>query len=98
MVIRHIGALSCGKLMGALYAIVGLIIGAVFALISLAGMGMAASSDHAMPGMLGAFVGAGAIILFPLMYGVLGFVGGLIGAVIYNFVAGLVGGIEVDIQ
>ena len=35
---------------------------------------------------------------FPILYGLLGFVATLIGAWLYNLVAGLVGGIEMEIQ
>jgi hypothetical protein len=40
----------------------------------------------------------GSIILFPLFYGILGFIGGLIMAGLYNLLAGFVGGIEVELQ
>lgn len=100
MVIRKVGVLSCGKVMGALYALLGLIFGAIVALISLAGAGLSsmASDESGMPGMFGAFLGAGAIIFLPILYGVCGFLGGLITALIYNLVAGAVGGIELDVQ
>jgi uncharacterized membrane protein len=38
----------------------------------------------------------GAIIIAPICYAILGFIGGLIGAVVYNFAAGMIGGIEVE--
>ena len=38
----------------------------------------------------------GAIIIAPICYAILGFIGGLIGAVVYNFAAGMMGGIEVE--
>jgi hypothetical protein len=42
--------------------------------------------------------GLGAIILLPIFYGVCAFIGALIGAVVYNFAAGIVGGVEIDVQ
>ena len=36
--------------------------------------------------------------MFPVLYGGVGFVATLIGAWLYNVVAGLVGGIEMDLQ
>jgi hypothetical protein len=42
--------------------------------------------------------GAGAIVFFPICYGIIGGIGGALGAVIYNLVAGWVGGLEVDIS
>jgi len=42
--------------------------------------------------------GVGALVFMPVFYGVLGFVAGAVGAVIYNMFAGLVGGIELDLE
>ncbi len=98
-VIRRVGVLSVAKLQGALYALIGLIFGAVFALISLFGtaLGSAMSGGSNSNPLFGAFFGVGAIILFPILYGVLGFVGGLLVAALYNLVAGIVGGVEVEL-
>jgi len=38
--------------------------------------------------------GFAALIMFPLMYGAIGFIGGLIWAALYNVVAGWIGGVE----
>jgi hypothetical protein len=99
MVISKIGVVSLGKVMGVTYALMGLLVGGCFALISLAGAGFAsAASDEAMPGIFGAMFGVGAVIFLPIFYGVMGFVGGLIGALIYNVVAGMIGGVELDVS
>jgi hypothetical protein len=42
--------------------------------------------------------GAGAIILLPLFYGMLGMVMGAIGAALYNLFAGMFGGIELETE
>jgi hypothetical protein len=42
--------------------------------------------------------GVGAIIFLPLFYGVLGLIGGALGAALYNLFAGLFGGIELETQ
>jgi hypothetical protein len=101
MVISKVGVLSCGKVMGALYALIGLIVGACLALFSLIGAGFAAGAggdDGAAAGMFGAMFGVGAVIMLPLFYGFAGFIGGLITAAIYNLVSGAVGGLELDVQ
>ena len=41
--------------------------------------------------------GPGVALLLPIFYGVLGFIFTAIGCAIYNFVAGLVGGVEVEL-
>ncbi len=43
-------------------------------------------------------MGFGAIIFFPICYGLIGGIFAALGAVIYNLVAGWVGGLEVDIS
>jgi hypothetical protein len=99
-VIRRVGVLSVAKLQGALYALLGLIFGAVFALFSLFGAalgGAFASGSHGHS-ILGAAFGLGAIVLFPVLYGLLGFFGGLLIAALYNLVAGLVGGVEIELS
>jgi len=94
MVITRIGPLSAAKIAGVLYAAGGLLVGAAFSIVGLIG---AAASDSAGSAAFGALFGIGAVILFPIMYGVLGFVSTLVAAWIYNVLAGMVGGIELDI-
>jgi hypothetical protein len=43
-------------------------------------------------------MGFGAIIFFPVLYGLFGGIFAAIGAAIYNLVAGWVGGLEVEIS
>lgn len=95
MVIKRIGPISCAKITGTLYAIMGLVFGGIVSLIALAG-GFASNSSDAAG--LGAMVGVGSIIIFPILYGCIGFVATLIGVWLYNVLAGLVGGIEIDVQ
>src|SRR5450432_2531659 len=102
MTIKRVGPVSCAKVMGTIYAALGLLIGALFSLIAVLGLaisgGQQSMDAKAISPMLGAAMGAGAIIVFPILYGCLGFVFALIGAWLYNMVASKVGGIEVDIS
>jgi hypothetical protein len=95
MVIKRIAPLSCAKIAGTLYAVLGLFIGAVVSLI--ASVGGFGSNNSGIPGM-GAMIGVGAIVVAPIFYGCLGFFGALIGTSLYNLVAGMVGGIELEVQ
>jgi len=82
---QRISAFSIGqtaKVMGVLYALVGVVLMPIFLLAAMF------SPD-------GFGFGAGFAILLPILYGLFGFVGCAIGCAIYNFVAGRVGGIEV---
>jgi hypothetical protein len=95
MVIRRVSPLSCAKIAGTLYALFGLIFGGIVSLIAVAG-GFA--SNNAEGAAFSAIFGVGAVVLLPLLYGGMGFVMSLITAWLYNVVAGMVGGIEVDVQ
>jgi hypothetical protein len=81
--IRRIDVLSCAKILATILAGNGLIIGA------LASIGQA--------GRMGLF-GVAAIVVLPIVYGLAGFLTGAVSAVLYNFAAGIVGGLEVEID
>lgn len=98
MVLRRIGALSLAKVMCAVYAVMGLIIGAILAVFSLFGAAIGASSAESAEPFLGVLFGVGAVVFLPIFYGVMGFLAGLIGAGLYNTLAGVVGGIQVELM
>ena len=93
MIVRSIAPFSVAKVAGVLYALLGVIVGAFFALAALAGA--FAGADNS--GIIGSIMGVGAIVVFPLLYGCMGFVFTLIGAWLYNLVAGMVGGIRFEV-
>jgi hypothetical protein len=90
MVIKSVGALSFAKIMGMLYVILGLVFGLLFSLGAMVGFGGRSG------GGMGAIFGIGAVIILPIFYGCLGFVGTLIGAWLYNLASGIVGGVELE--
>jgi hypothetical protein len=81
--------------MAVLYAALGLIAGAIVALISIAVPSMGSGSNGMMFGMVG---GVASIIVFPLIYGCIGFVAGLISAFVYNIVARMTGGVALTLE
>jgi hypothetical protein len=95
MVIRRVGVWSAAKLYAAIMAAMGLFIGLMFAALSL--VGAAAGMDEGAGAFAGLF-GVGAIIIAPIFYGVMGLIGGAIGALLYNLFAGMVGGLEVETE
>jgi hypothetical protein len=95
MVIKRIAPLSFAKIAGTLYAAMGLVFGCIVSLIAVAG---GFGSEGSPIPAFGAILGVGAIFILPIFYGGIGFVGTLIAASLYNVVAGLVGGIELDVQ
>ena len=94
--LRRIGPFSVAKLFGVLYAILGLIIGALVSLIALVGSAIGSTSSANNP-VFGIVFGVAAVIVLPIIYGAMGFLGGLITAGLYNLVAGIVGGIELEL-
>ncbi len=96
MIIKRFNPTSVSKLCGILYAAMGFIVGAILALVSLIYSGMGAMTAKSGGLLFGTMFGVGAVIFLPLLYGVMGLVMGFIGAVIYNWVAGKVGGIEIE--
>jgi hypothetical protein len=100
--IKKIGVLSAGKVIGVLYLALGIIIGVPLACVALFFSSIFASSGIDTD-TAGAFlvsgVGGAAVygICVPIIYGVTGFIGGAIMALIYNIVAGFMGGIELEL-
>ena len=93
MVIRRVGPLSCAKVAGVLYLILGFIFGAF---ISLFAAGGSLFGDNEPSGLGGMIFGAGAIVILPICYAVFGFLMTLIMTSLFNVVVGFTGGIEVD--
>ncbi len=97
MIIRRIYPLSVARIAGICYGIVGLVIGAMLTLLAhggapwIEGGGAGGLWDRAL------FSGA-AILVFPLLYGGITFCAALVGAALYNLVAQLVGGVELDVS
>jgi hypothetical protein len=85
-------------MMGALYAIIGLIIGGVIAIASLMGATFGQTESSGGSSFFGMMFGVGAVIFIPICYGLFGFISGLIVPTLYNILAGIVGGVEVDVQ
>ncbi|KFN49640.1 hypothetical protein [Arenimonas composti] len=100
MVIKRIGVISCAKVMGVLYAGIGLLIGLLYALFALVGGGamMASGASEAAFGggvMMG--IGVAMVVIAPIVYGLMGFLAGLLTAWLYNLAAGFAGGIEIEV-
>lgn len=95
MIVRRVGPLSFARVMGMLYALMGLMLGACISLFSFIG---SAFSPRDMPGGMGILFGVGAIVALPIFYGLVGFIFSLVGAALYNLVASWVGGVELDVQ
>lgn len=96
MILKSVGVLSVGKVLGCLYALIGLIVGAFISFFAL--IGAAASAGANRGGAAALVYGIGAILVVPILYGIGGFIGGIIMALLYNVVASVVGGVEVELM
>jgi len=83
--IRRFGVGQTAKVVAVIYAIMGLIFVPIVLIASML------SPNKSQ-------VGTGFALALPIIYGVLGFIVTAISCALYNFVAGLVGGIEVELE
>jgi hypothetical protein len=95
MTIKRLDPVSCAKISGLLNAIVGFLFGLLVAMVSLTGSAWA--PDVPSGGWTRMF-GAISVVVFPIAYGVIGFVVTFIGAAIYNGLAKLVGGVVIETE
>jgi hypothetical protein len=86
---QRIGPLSAAKVLGALYFLLGTI-AAIFLLLVSGAAGANRGNFNFPAGPL--------VFILPFMYGIGGFIGGLIAAALYNVVASVTGGIEFDFE
>jgi hypothetical protein len=94
--LKRVAPLQAGKMSAAMYGLISLLI-VPFMFAAMAFAGVAAKSGAGqppLPMMLG--MGVGMIIAIPVIYTVMGFLLGVIGAFIYNLLAGWLGGFELE--
>jgi hypothetical protein len=92
-IIKSVGVLSAAKIMGLIYGCLGLIFIPFFLLIGLLGS-LAGKQQSPFAGVIGLVLA----FCLPIIYGVMGFIMGAIGAALYNLFAKWIGGIEVQVQ
>jgi hypothetical protein len=103
MTIRRFGIFSVAKMQSLVMFVIGLIVGVLYGLIfmlvgaSLSAFGARGEVSPAS-GVPSIVVGVFLMIGVPIIYAVLGFIGGAIGALVYNLAAGMIGGIKFDLE
>jgi hypothetical protein len=93
-IIKRIAPASAFKVGLVVYGFLGLILGACCTVIAIVEIFFMREAH--LP-IFGRFVGLFAVIVCPILYGIIGGVGAAIAALIYNLAAGWVGGLEVNI-
>ena len=98
--LRKLGVMSVAKIYAVLGAIGGFIVGIIVSIMSLAFSSVISSASAGTAAMSGLFMAGGvfAVIVMPIVYAILGFISGAIGAFLYNVVAGRIGGIEMKFE
>lgn len=94
--IKKFNPLSVMKIAAICYAALGLLEGILVAVIF--SVGLAGRESTGMPRFLAPLFGVFSIFVFPILFAVVGAIGGGLGAVIYNVAARFVGGIEVEVE
>lgn len=89
--IKRVDPLSTGKMLGALYFILGLVLILPVGLVSIVPLMLSEGGNNSF-GTMGMFFMLGA----PVIYGVFAFVSGVISAWLYNVIATYIGGIQIE--
>lgn len=103
MMIKRVGVLSVAKIQAMIMLVFGLIIGVFYGLILMtfgamfSSMGAGARGSGEAAG--GVFIaGLMAMIFVPIVYGIIGFIAGALGAFVYNTAVKFVGGVEIEME
>lgn len=98
--LRHIAVVQFALVAAVLYALIGVLIGLVWWLvlspIMIAGVKNTGVSAPGVAALTG--IGFFAILVFPIMYGIIGFIAGLLYAALYNLAARWTGGFELTLE
>ena len=95
--VKSFNVMSVAKISALCYGAMGLIFIPFFLLFgAIAGM---AGKEAGGPGQaFGAVFGLGMAVMMPVIYAVMGFIMGALGAFVYNLISKWVGGIEVELE
>jgi hypothetical protein len=95
--LRRISVLSAGKVVGLVYAGLAFVIGTCIGLVALVGglIGMSEGEDEAIAAV---FVGCGAPIVLPIVYGTIGGLMAMLIAFLCNAVSKFAGGVELELE
>ncbi|HEX8148971.1 MAG TPA: hypothetical protein VF591_17435 [Pyrinomonadaceae bacterium] len=99
--IRRMGVFSCAKIYSITLAAMGLIIGVIYGLIFMVVGGAMMAGGGRESGAAGAsslVIGLVMMIAIPVFYAIIGFIFGIVGALVYNVAAGVVGGLELELE
>src|SRR5690242_1350705 len=96
-IVKSVGVMSVAKIFGMIYGCIGLIFIPFFLIFAVIGSfagSLGGESNNPFAGILGVVFA----IFVPLFYAAFGFIGGAIGALLYNLFAKWVGGVELELD
>ena len=93
--IKKIDAFSLAKIMTIIYALLGFAVGLVVTVLTLLNVDIAAMTNSNLSFPL---VGVAAVVILPFLYGILGFLTGILTGFFFNLAAKFVGGLEIETQ
>lgn len=99
--LKKIAPFQAGKMLAALYGLMALLMVPFFVIAMAAGSFASqaqGAGSNAAPMAMAFGMGIGFMIAMPLIYAVMGFVFGVLGALLYNFLAKWIGGFEVEFE
>ena len=91
MIIRKVGVRSLANVVGSIYVVIGFIAGAALTLAGLAGL-----APSGLDGLEEAVFSPIAIFVLPILSGIKGYIIGALAAWVFNRVAPLAGGLEIE--
>jgi hypothetical protein len=91
-IVKSVDVFSVAKIMALVQGSVGLLISPIFLLMGL--MGSALGQNNPIAGIFS----VGFALFIPFLYAIIGFIAGMIGALLYNLFARWVGGIELELE
>jgi hypothetical protein len=96
--IKRLNVMSVARVAGVCYAALGLVIIVPFMLI-MSSVAATIGGRSGVPNMAGGFASVLVMaIIMPIIYGVIGAIFAALGAVVYNVIAGWLGGIEMEFE
>ena len=94
MVLNSIDPMSLAKVL----AVMGVIWGLLITVLALLGVAITSYMGRLYQGFGMMGLGTYEIILLPILYGIVGFISGYVGAWLYNYVVKFVGGVKVELK
>ena len=95
MVLKSVDPMALARVL----AVMGVIWGLIYTILYLVmGTTLEAYTGRFYQGFMMIGAGTFGVILLPIYYGVIGFVAGYVGALIYNYVVKFVGGVKIELK